>query len=83
MGSSLGVIELTVALHYVFEAPEDKITWDVSHQVRKEKREKRGERGGGGASETKISERGKERVGEGQRRETETDSGHAVERGMG
>lgn len=34
LGSSLGVIELTVALHYVFEAPEDKITWDVSHQVR-------------------------------------------------
>ena len=33
LGSSLGVIELTVALHYVFEAPEDKITWDVSHQV--------------------------------------------------
>lgn len=33
LGSSLGVIELTVALHSVFEAPEDKITWDVSHQV--------------------------------------------------
>ncbi|CAN0264719.1 unnamed protein product [Ascophyllum nodosum] len=33
LGSSLGVIELTVALHYVFDAPEDKITWDVSHQV--------------------------------------------------
>lgn len=33
LGSSLGVIELTVALHYVFEAPEDKITWDVSHQA--------------------------------------------------
>lgn len=37
LGSSLGVIELTVALHYVFEAPEDKITWDVSHQVRERK----------------------------------------------
>lgn len=34
LGSSLGVIELTTALHYVFDAPEDKITWDVSHQVR-------------------------------------------------
>lgn len=34
LGSSLGVIELTVALHYVFDAPEDKITWDVSHQVK-------------------------------------------------
>ena len=33
LGSSLGVIELAVALHYVFEAPEDKITWDVSHQA--------------------------------------------------
>ncbi len=33
LGSSLGVIELTVALHYVFEAPEDKIVWDVAHQV--------------------------------------------------
>ncbi|KAJ8599163.1 hypothetical protein CTAYLR_008559 [Chrysophaeum taylorii] len=32
LGSSLGVIELTVALHYVFEAPEDRIIWDVSHQ---------------------------------------------------
>lgn len=34
LGSSLGVIELTVALHYVFDTPEDKINWDVSHQVR-------------------------------------------------
>ena len=32
LGSSLGVIELTVALHYVFDAPEDRILWDVSHQ---------------------------------------------------
>lgn len=28
-----GVVELTVALHYVFNAPEDKIIWDVGHQV--------------------------------------------------
>ena len=34
LGSSLGVVELTVALHYVFDAPEDKIIWDVAHQVR-------------------------------------------------
>ncbi|KAG8462900.1 hypothetical protein KFE25_001673 [Diacronema lutheri] len=33
LGSSLGVVELTVALHYVFNAPEDPICWDVSHQV--------------------------------------------------
>lgn len=32
LGSSLGVVELTVALHYVFEAPTDKIVWDVGHQ---------------------------------------------------
>ena len=32
LGAGLGVIELTVALHHVFEAPKDKIIWDVSHQ---------------------------------------------------
>ncbi|MDR1451321.1 MAG: 1-deoxy-D-xylulose-5-phosphate synthase [Helicobacteraceae bacterium] len=32
VGSNLGVVELTVALHYVFDAPKDKIVWDVSHQ---------------------------------------------------
>lgn len=32
LGSSLGVIELTVALHTVFDAPRDTIIWDVSHQ---------------------------------------------------
>lgn len=31
--SGLGVIELTVALHYVFDAPEDQIIWDVGHQA--------------------------------------------------
>jgi len=30
--SSLGVVELTVALHYVFDSPRDKIVWDVGHQ---------------------------------------------------
>jgi len=32
LSSSLGVTELTVALHYVFNAPDDKIVWDVAHQ---------------------------------------------------
>jgi 1-deoxy-D-xylulose-5-phosphate synthase len=32
LGASLGVVELTVALHYVFDAPTDKIIWDVGHQ---------------------------------------------------
>ena len=33
LGAGLGVIELTVALHYVFNTPQDKITWDVGHQT--------------------------------------------------
>ncbi|MCO5614225.1 hypothetical protein L7F22_068505 [Adiantum nelumboides] len=33
LGSSLGVVELTVALHYVFDTPEDKFLWDVGHQT--------------------------------------------------
>ncbi|KAL7144569.1 hypothetical protein ABFS83_07G021300 [Erythranthe nasuta] len=32
LGSSLGVIELTVALHFVFNTPQDRILWDVGHQ---------------------------------------------------
>ena len=32
LGASLGVVELTVALHYVFNTPKDKIIWDVGHQ---------------------------------------------------
>lgn len=32
LGAGLGVVELTVALHYVFDTPADKIVWDVSHQ---------------------------------------------------
>jgi 1-deoxy-D-xylulose-5-phosphate synthase len=32
LSSSLGVVELTVALHYVFDAPADKLVWDVGHQ---------------------------------------------------
>ena len=33
LGASLGVVELTVALHYVFDTPYDKIIWDVGHQA--------------------------------------------------
>ena len=33
LGASLGVIELTVALHYVFKTPKDRIIWDVGHQA--------------------------------------------------
>jgi len=32
LGSGLGVVELTTALHYVFDTPRDKIVWDVGHQ---------------------------------------------------
>ena len=33
LGAGLGVVELTVALHYVFDTPRDKIIWDVGHQA--------------------------------------------------
>ncbi len=33
LGANLGVVELTIALHHVFNAPEDKIIWDVGHQA--------------------------------------------------
>ncbi len=33
LGASLGVVELTVALHHVYDAPRDKIVWDVGHQA--------------------------------------------------
>ncbi len=33
LGSSLGVVELSVALHYVFDTPSDRIIWDVGHQA--------------------------------------------------
>ncbi len=33
LASSLGVVELTVALHYVFDCPRDRIVWDVGHQA--------------------------------------------------
>ena len=33
LGASLGVIELTIALHYVFDTPNDLLVWDVGHQA--------------------------------------------------
>ncbi len=33
LGASLGVVELTIAIHYVFNAPNDKLIWDVGHQA--------------------------------------------------
>src|SRR5262249_27809654 len=33
LGAGLGVVELTVALHYVFDTPRDRIVWDVGHQA--------------------------------------------------
>lgn len=33
LGAGLGVVELTVALHYVFDLPDDKLVWDVGHQA--------------------------------------------------
>ena len=33
LASSLGVVELTVALHYVYNTPDDRLVWDVGHQA--------------------------------------------------
>ena len=33
LGAGLGVVELTVALHYVFDTPTDRLIWDVGHQA--------------------------------------------------
>src|SRR4030042_6676779 len=33
LGASLGVVELTIALHYVFNTPHDALIWDVGHQA--------------------------------------------------
>ncbi|MEN8139389.1 MAG: 1-deoxy-D-xylulose-5-phosphate synthase [Bacteroidota bacterium] len=33
LGASLGVVELTLALHYIFDTPNDKLVWDVGHQA--------------------------------------------------
>ena len=33
LGASLGVVELTIALHYIFDTPDDILIWDVGHQA--------------------------------------------------
>ena len=33
LGAGLGVVELTIALHYVFDTPSDRLIWDVGHQA--------------------------------------------------
>ena len=33
LSSNLGTVELTIALHYVFQTPEDRLVWDVGHQT--------------------------------------------------
>ena len=33
LGAGLGVVELTVALHYIFDTPKDRLIWDVGHQA--------------------------------------------------
>ena len=33
LASNLGIVELTIALHYVFDFPDDKVVWDVGHQA--------------------------------------------------
>ena len=33
LGAGLGVVELTVALHHVFDTPRDRLVWDVGHQA--------------------------------------------------
>ena len=33
LGAGLGVVELTIALHYIYKTPEDRLIWDVGHQA--------------------------------------------------
>src|SRR3979409_877003 len=63
LGAGLGVVELTVALHYVFDTPRDKLIWDVGHQAYPHKiltgrrdRIKRRREGGGLPGFTKRAE---------------------------
>ena len=62
LGAGLGVVELTVALHYVFNTPKDKLVWDVSHQcyphkiMKKRDRIKTLRKGGGLSGFTKRIE---------------------------
>lgn len=32
VGPNLGIVETTIAFHYVFDSPKDKVVWDISHQ---------------------------------------------------
>ena len=64
LGAGLGVVELTIALHYVFDTPKDKLVWDVSHQCYPHKiitgrrdRIKTLRKGGGLSGFTKRTER--------------------------
>ena len=64
LGAGLGVVELTVALHYIFDTPKDKIVWDVGHQTYPHKiitgrrdRIKTLRKGGGLSGFTKRTER--------------------------
>ena len=62
LGAGLGVVELTIALHYVFDTPKDKLVWDVSHQcyphkiITEEDRIKALRKGGGLSGFTKRTE---------------------------
>ena len=63
LGAGLGVVELTVALHYVFDTPNDRLVWDVGHQAYPHKNSHRAARpdpdlapGGGLSGFTKRSE---------------------------
>ncbi len=33
LGAGLGVVELTIAIHYLFDSPKDRLVWDVGHQA--------------------------------------------------
>src|SRR3546814_262066 len=70
LGSGLGVVELTVAIHYVFDTPRDKLVWDVGHQCYPHKiltgrrdRIRTLRQGGGLSGFTKRSEGGYEPFG--------------------
>ena len=41
LGAGLGVVELTIALHYVFNTPRDRLIWDVGHQTYPHNRKKK------------------------------------------
>src|SRR3974377_1343016 len=72
LGAGLGVVELTVALHYVFDTPHDRLIWDVGHQAYPHKiltgrraRIRTLRQGGGLSGLTKRSESGYDAFGAG------------------